>query len=259
MYKFRMLEAYYDVTITLTYPDRRQESYHSREHLIARYNRGQNCYSFKMLGRTDIKFNGEASEDVMDKLLTELGDALYPCYLQVNPYGEILQVKYFDEIKERWKKKAAELSKAHHTAPFEKYLQIARKNLKKEEIFRETLLKKTFNRCYFLPENADRFLLEVHHFPQRSDNTLFSFKLKSSNIADTMSQSFSANTLLPAEKETTGQFNRSFTDLGDLDVLWVEMQLEDAEGQTYKKTIEIRTDRNKREILKANKMWSFVG
>jgi hypothetical protein len=73
-----------------------------------------------------------------------------------------------------------------------------------------------------------------------------------------MSQSFSANTLLPAEKETTGQFNRSFTDLGDLDVLWVEMQLEDAEGQTYKKTIEIRTDRNKRDTLKANKMWSFV-
>jgi len=258
MYKFRVLEAYYDVDIVLIYPDFMRESYHCREHVIVHYNREPNVYLFDIVDRKDIQINGKAPEERMDQMMIELGDALYSFSLRINPDGELLKVYSFGEIQDRWFKKAKELLNKNETAPFKKYLQISQRNMKTEETFRETLLKNSFFKFYFLPDNAESFLHEVHHFPQRSDTTLFLFESSKGGIIESENLSFTAKTVFPEEKAASGKLNRQFTELGDLDVLRAEMNWENEEGMPYQKTITIRVDETKRDILKANKFWSFI-
>jgi hypothetical protein len=258
MYKFRILEAHYDIDIALTYPDYTQEHYHCSEHVIVRYRKDPNCYLFEMTGRKDIQINNKAPEEIMDKLMVELGDALYPLDIKVSPAGEILEVNYFEEVQDRWNKKAGELLEKYNTSPFAKYLQISARNMKQEIAFRKSLLKNTFFKCYFLPDNVESFLFEVHHFPQRSANTLFLFELDNDGILVDAGQFFSARTIFPTEKKASGQLSRAFTELGDLDFLYGELNWEDAEGLPYKKTITIRTDKDKRDYLKSSKFWSFI-
>ncbi|GHT65511.1 hypothetical protein AGMMS50239_25430 [Bacteroidia bacterium] len=259
MYKFRILEAYYDVDVTLTYPDYTSNSYHCREHLIVRYRQDENLFLFEMCDRSNILINGKEPEEIMDRLMMELGNVLYPMILQTSPSGEILRVQSFDEIQTRWLTKARELLKANKTYPFGKYMQISTRNLKDEALFIKALLKNSFYKCYFLPAHVESFLFEVCHFPQRSANTLFLFEANNSDsIIESNDQSFSAKMIFPAEKEASGILNRSFTELGDLYSLKSELNWANTEGEDYKKTMVIQTDMEKRDILKANKFWSFI-
>ena len=258
MYKFRVLEAFYDLDIVLIYPDFMRERYHCREHVIVHYSREQNTFSFDMIDRRDIQINGKAPEETVDQMMIELGDALYPFSLQISPDGEILKVYSFEEIRGRWFKKAKELLNKNRISPFKKYLQISQRNMKTEETFRKTLMKNSFFKFYFLPGNAESFLHEVHHFPQRSDTTLFLFETSKSGMAESENQSFTAQTIFPEEKATTGRLNRRFTELHDLEILQAVLKWENAEGMPYRKVITIRTDMEKRDVLKANKLWSFI-
>lgn len=101
-------------------------------------------------------------------------------------------------------------------------------------------------------------MYEVHHFPQRSDNTLFLFEPEKKEVAENAAQYYSAQTVFPETQETSGRMGRLFTELGDLELLQAELNWIDAEGMPYKKRITIRTDMEKRDILKANKLWSFI-
>lgn len=240
-------------------PDYTREQYHCREHVIVHYRREPNRYLFEFVDRKDILIDGKAPEEIMDQLMIEMGDTLYPLCLYVNHNGEILKVSCFEEVRDRWIKKTGELMQKHDTAPFKKYVQTAQRNMKTEEAFRKALTKNSFFKFYFLPDRAESFMHEVHHFPGRSDMTLFLFERNRKGMTENgESLSYTARSVFPEKTEISGLLNRRFSESGDLELLKVELNWEDTEGMPYRKTITLRVDEKKRDILGANKFWSFI-
>jgi len=139
MYQFRTLTSLYSVAVTYRLPDYTEQRYDSK--IVVKAQRKKEKYLFTLEERFGIQLNNEAPQKVMDRLMTQLGNSLYPIELYVSDRGELLAVPNFEQIKNVWLKTAKELLRQNKTLEFKNYLEAAQMNLSDEQKFLKVLPK----------------------------------------------------------------------------------------------------------------------
>ncbi len=247
MYNFRYLDSFYNVDIILKHPDFTQTHYHSREYVEARSEKESGRYIFRLEGQRNILLNREPPQEVMDKLMIELGNAVYPLSLVVSQEGEILTVKNFLSVKEQWERKTEAILKEQYTQPLEQYIRIASRNLKQETALRKSLVKKTFIRLFFLPFNTEMFTLKFENFPLRGDLVVFRCEPEQAPTNEN-TRRYSASLLFPATYQGEGHIRYVHSEAGDLLTTEGQFTITDPDGNTSEKQILIQTNEEDRHV-----------
>lgn len=257
MYNFRHLDSFYNVDIVLKHPDFTQTHYHSREHVVARYEKESDRYIFRLEERSDILLDGKSPDELMDRLMIELGNTIYPLSLVVNQEGGILQVENFPYVKEQWKRKTETILKEQYTQPLERYMQIASRNLKQETALRKSLNKNTFIRLFFLPFNTEMFTFEFENFPSRGDLVIFRCEPEQSQIIEN-TRHYKVSILFPVTYQGEGYIRYIHSEVGDLLEIEAQFSVTDVDGNLSEKQIRIQTKEKDRHISGKKNFWNTL-
>lgn len=258
MYTFRHLDASYAVDIILRHPDYTQKRYHSCEHVTAHYEKDSDRYLFRLEERSDILLDNEPPKEVMDKLMIDLGNAIYPLSLVVGPESGILEVKNFVFVKEQWKQKTEVILKDQYTQPLERYIRIVSRNLKQEAALRKSLAKNTFVRLFFLPFQTDVFTFEFENFPERGDLVIFRCEPEQEALLVENARYYKASILFPATYRGDGFIRYHHAETGDPLEIAAQFTVTGPEGKESKKQIRIRTIEKDRQVSGKKNFWSTL-
>jgi len=254
-YEFGSLDAVYDVDITLSYPDFTEVHYHNSEKVTARYKQEESRYLFRLEEREQPLLNGEAPVEIMDTLMIEFGNAIYPVTLSVNANGEILDVRNFPDITKRRKEKADELLEKYPTHHFRRYLEISSRNLKDEETFLQAMQKNTFVYFFFVPFNTTDLMVNFNDFPEKNGISTF-FCEKKETQSDL--HEYVARMVYPSESNGEGSIVYRYSPLGDLLELNAVFEIMDAEYNRSIKKIKIKSNQKERSVSHKRKSWSTL-
>jgi hypothetical protein len=240
MYQFQTLKSIYQIIIRYRKPDHSQYEYSGNMVLNAKRNKG-NCL-FVLEQRTDTKLNGVAPQQVMDNLMLELGNALYPIELNTDLKGEIRSIGNFSEIRERWIKKSRDLYKRNKTQAFRNYLEMSQNNLTHESRFKEVLLRDSFIQLFFLNYGNNTLRFDFVNFPVRS-RKLSLHALKEPDYYS----------LHPAFREkdmktVRGKLGYRTAKTGELLKMDMNLLLENDKEECYRKSVSIRSDEKKHTV-----------
>ncbi|QKX05024.1 hypothetical protein HN014_08880 [Aquimarina sp. TRL1] len=106
-----------------------------------------NTYTLNRDKKTYI--NDSEPDSFIDKLAMEVSSVLYPLQIKTLQDGTFLSVVNFEEIKERWYKKKAEIQEKYKGAVVEKYIQLTSNSLYSQEVLNEKMAKDWFVNLYF--------------------------------------------------------------------------------------------------------------
>ena len=258
MYTFRHLDSSYDVDIILRRPDFTQTHYHCREHVTARYEKEKDQYIFLLEERSDILLDNEPPKELMDNLMINLGNAIYPLSLSVSPECGIQKVENFKSVKEQWEKKTEALLKEQYTQPLERYIQIASRNLKQESALRKSLAKNTFFQLFFLSFQTEVFTFEFENFPERSDLVVFRCEFEQEAQFVDGIRYYKASIMYPATYQGEGYVRYNHAEAGDLLEIEAQFILTDSEENVSEKKIQIQTSEKDRHVSGKKKYWNTL-
>lgn len=256
MFDFKLLDTFYEVDIILEYPDYRHTTYHCREHLIARYNKEKDIYSFRIDGRENILINNESPVEVMDMLMVEIGNYLYPVCFEVSSRGEILQVENYEEIKRNWFRKVQKLLDNHYTPHFRQYLKIASRNLKNELKLREALVRNSFVKLVLKPLDDISFSFSFKGFPLKGMTFDYLCRVKHRNKINGIVSYYEAKLNSFSEYQGEGYIKYTFSELNDIEEIDARFDLIDAKEQKWVKRISIKTDKKERSVSHKKSFWN---
>ena len=251
MLDFKLLNTFYDVDITLKYPDYRHTYYHCREHLIARYNKAEDRYNITLEERDNILLNNEYPKEIMDILMIEIGNSIYPIEIEATSEWEVLKIKNYKEIKQQWIDKTQELLKKYETLPFKRYVEITSRNINNESKFRETLEKNTFMKLVLKPLNAESFKFSFDDFPQKGTTVLYECKKQYSKDSGIVTE-YVPELVSPTDFKGGGYVRYTFSELNDIEKIEAQFDLESQDGESCSKLITIETDKQKRILSHKN-------
>jgi len=258
MFDFRLLDTFYDIDILLEYPDYRHTRYQCREHLVARYNKETDLYSFRLEGREGVLINQETPSEVMDLLMIEAGNLLYPLSLAVSLKGDILHVENFEEVQASWLTKAQQLAGEHPTHHFRRYLEIASRNMKTEDKLREALLRNSFVSLVVKPLDTAGFMFSFNDFPSKGMIATYHCSESRTNKTNGIVMEYTAILVAPMDYEGDGYIRYTFSEYNDIEEVDARFDLMDTEGQKSVKYISIRTDKQHRSITRKKSFWNCI-
>ncbi|GHV29672.1 hypothetical protein FACS1894177_00930 [Bacteroidia bacterium] len=244
MYQFRSLKSLYSVAILYRLPDYTEQKYTCS--IVVNARRVKENYLFILEERSGIQLNGEKPQKVVDNLMAQLGNCLYPIELYVNANGELLSVPNFEQIKEIWFKTATELLKQNKTQAFRNYLEAAKENLSDEKSFLKSLNKDSFIHLFFKDYASNSVELSFANFPYQNRKSDFHVR-KIPSVRNTY-------TLFPAFKEakvqdTGGKMICLKNDpSGEPLRIVVNIYLSTSKSDFYHKKILIEADDNAHEV-----------
>ncbi|KGN69794.1 hypothetical protein HQ40_03840 [Porphyromonas gulae] len=119
-----------------------------------------------LLRRYDVQIEHAASS-VVNTLMIDLGESLYPIELNVHPDGKIRKIVNFEEIRKRRMDKAAELLNHFPTMNFRKYIEMAQENLIDEKALQKALLRDSFIQLFLSCASGYPFCYTCDNFPQK--------------------------------------------------------------------------------------------
>ena len=157
-------------------------SFGSNIQLNAIYNTEDGNYHFT-IKRSRVLLNGAKPSKLMDRLICETGDTLYPLTLKVSPLLEILDVFNFDEIKQRRQECVKSIAEKYPSYPVQQYIRMAEKNFAGKKAFIRSLYQDSFFNLYFrdiytiTPDNEAKTILWVN-FPKREMNRTYLYQVK---------------------------------------------------------------------------------
>jgi hypothetical protein len=109
-----------------------------------------NGYSFFEIDRqSKIYINDIEADTIANELAEKVSSVLYPLQVVVDQEGEWVAIHNFEEVKERWEAKEAEILEAYPGEETEKYLALYAKNLTSKQTLSFALSKDWFLRAYF--------------------------------------------------------------------------------------------------------------
>ena len=242
MYEFRTLKSIYNIRIRYRKSDYTQYEYGSN--IVVRAKKNKNDYLFTLEQRTDTKLDNQPPKKVMDKLMLELGNIIYPVALNVSKDASILSVSNFDEIKQRWKNKSQELYKANKTQAFQNYLKMSAKNFTNETKFRQSLYRDTFIQMFFLDYGNQVLEFDFVNFPIQSRKTsLYAIRIPNSSYHYSLHPAFKENNV----KGLEGILNFRLTETGELWGMSANLSLENNEEESYVKNVLIWANKDAHE------------
>ncbi len=247
MYQFRSLQASYELQTSIMQKDKTTSLLRSEYFVEARYVNVEDYYVFT-IKRIYAKL--ESSQSIVDDLMRELGDALFPVELYVDANGVIKKVKNFNEVKERWESVASEIMDRGYSLPTDKYLRLARANFADKERFLDHFSRQTFVQLFFRDAECVYFNYTARNLSRTQTVDLFTCnRTKATNNAIFFEHL--DNEVLDC------RFEYNFSEVGDVISAEGLVQRKEEEGDVCKR-IELKVIAGSRQYKKSNKFVSFL-
>lgn len=104
---------------------------------------------FCSIYRRNILIDGKKPRKLGDRVMTILGDAIFPLMLEISFENEILSVVNLQEVQERWNRISKDLLSKHPTVIMKQYITKGIHLLSDQKLFIESLLNDAFFNLYF--------------------------------------------------------------------------------------------------------------
>lgn len=238
MYNYKSLDATYNIEITVLFPDNTERCYCSKVD-VHHKKRNKTEWGIILKRKYDTRINGNTLTNIVDKLMKELGESLYPISLKLLEDNNYTIVNN-DEIAERWLRKSEHLLEEYPTIEFKNYVEMAISNLR--PIYLEKMLvRDTFFQLYLANTNLDLFSVDCFNFPTNGKKIMFYAKciFNKSNLENKRNYllfpSFSSSNV----KETGGSLLYVFYPEGDICSIEGEFKLTTANSDSYLKRVKI--------------------
>lgn len=140
-------------------------------------------YTFTFDNKEQILINKHYPQQIMDKIMLQMGASLYPLQLLVSSDGELLSVENFMDISERWNKEAQILLSKQDSPLLSRYIDNSKKNIEnrealKQSLMHDNLIKLLFCGLFSLKQN---FYLTFENFPERGQTQVIVCSKKMAN------------------------------------------------------------------------------
>ncbi len=169
---FRTLQAVY--LLNTEYRKLKEEDYVSayscQWHLKAQYDPASKTYTFD-LDRKDVKIDRKKAEKLMNRIMLEIGNSLYPLRLEVTPQLQINKIINYDEIEGRWREATQKCRDEHPGDIMERYIEHSSGSFSSQRallrsFYRDSFINLYFRNLYALPQSPDeRERMEWQNFP----------------------------------------------------------------------------------------------
>lgn len=169
IHRFKQIKATYLIDLIICC-DNIQNSYSSKIEIVVMKNLLNNSI-VTLQKNYDTLINGQYPEKVMDYLMMELGNSLYPVSFIVTENGNC-KVVDFEQTLARWEQCSSKLLKEHSTIEFKNYVEFSRTNLTEEGLI-QIFLRNTFCHLFFADINSDRVNIECCNFPRLGHKTMY--------------------------------------------------------------------------------------
>lgn len=243
MYKFKSLKSRYSITIHYRLPDYTETEYKSK--MVVEAKKEKDNYLFTLTDRLDVTLNNNEPEKVMDYLMMQLGNSLYPLELNVSPVGEFGSIQNFENVRDNWNKKAGDLLKNNPTDAFKKYIEMSGRNFVNERRLKKVLCRDTFIQLYFQAWGGKMLEIDCFNFPSQSRKTTYFAQHRGDNTA--------CYDLMPAflEKNMKGAggiLDYKLSDAGEIEWVKAEFYLLTPTSEIYKKGVTIEADKEHHRV-----------
>jgi len=247
MYKFRSLQANYVLKTSVTRQDNIKSLLCTEYALEARCVNIDEYYLFTI---NRIHSELENSQNLVDGLMRELGDALFPVELCVDEHATIKKVRNFEAIKERWENVASDIMDRGYSLPTDQYIQLARANFANRKRFLERFSRQTFIQLFFRNPACRYFNYATRNISHTQTVDMFSCDRIGDTDDTVMFECRDDETLLC-------RFEYCFSEVGDVVSVKGDIPKKEEEGEVSKQ-IELNVIAGSRQYKKANNFLSFV-
>jgi hypothetical protein len=157
--------------------------FNSKLQVNALYEREKGRYRF-FVDRSNVFLDTKPVRKKTDMIIHEVGNSLYPLYLDVSPFLRIMNVSNFEEVKIRRQNRINSLLSENPSDDLEQYIRLSGKNLSDRKSFINSLYQDVFFNLYFrnifTPTNDDEVrLMQWRNFPQPGMNQSYLYTVKS--------------------------------------------------------------------------------
>jgi hypothetical protein len=146
-----------------------------------------NMYSFTVEKKEQVLINGQIPQQIMDRIMLQMGESLYPVQLSVSNDGELMSVENFEIVSQRWNMEAhAQLLKHNNSPTLLRYINNSRKNIESEEALRQSLMRDSFIKLFFcgLFSSKRDYDFVFENFPEKEQRQAFVCNKKTANDCD---------------------------------------------------------------------------
>lgn len=180
---FKALSA--DYLVSSKYIKGTEADYHTVFSAVYRlnivYDEGNNRYNCK-INRSDVLIDGKPVKKLMDRILLEIGDGIYPLSLNISPNLQITNILNYEEVKNRWTNRTRKLLKKYPSYPMTRYVKMSGKNISDREKLVDALYRDTFFNVYFrdiYSPTADKEAYPILwvNFPERGMNLTYLYEI----------------------------------------------------------------------------------
>lgn len=212
-------------------------------HLDASYESESDRYIFK-ISRSGMQIDGKPVGKLMDKIMLEIGNSIYPLALSVSPQMKIEDVMNYAEVKQRWTECTKEQLENHPSAEMERYVDRSRRNMSDINSFIDSLRADTFFNVYFrniyVPTpRGEANLIQWSNFPRREMNQTYLYRvgLAEENRIDVSGQ------IMQIVPEQNGSYTMSY-EVGAMgEIIDITGSVESRyQGRLYQKCISIKVE-----------------
>ena len=215
----------------------------SKLHVTARYEKERDNYTF-IINRSAVLLNGKPAVKLMDRIMSEVGNSLYPIHLRVSPRLWILDILNFNEIKQR-RQQCADDWKAEADSPeLERYFRFSEKNSANGKTLIASLYRDTFFNLYFRDiftptGNDEARLIRWQNFPERETDQSYLYQVKPED-ADRIRLSGEIMKIVP---EHNGTFDTVYETGDQGEIRRIKGRIEsESEGTRYMKQWTLETE-----------------
>lgn len=183
-FSFDSLHACYKLesVYTVQSKDYYQSAYSSHIDIQANIDEKDGNYNF-IITRSNVLLNGKPVSKLMDRIMYEIGNSLYPLVIKASNRSEIIDILNFDEIKVRWTRCGNYFIKKYPSYQLDHYISMSEKNLISKEDFIISLYQDTFTNIYFRniytpPGKNEAGLIKWQNFPEKEMNQSYLYQME---------------------------------------------------------------------------------
>ena len=211
-------------------------------HLNAVYDAVHGYYTYT-IGRSDILIDDRPVKKLMDKIICEIGDSIYPVSLAVTPWMQIRDVVNYEEIRQRWTDCTKELLRKYPSYPMRRYVKMSERNISDKEKLISSLYKDTFFNVYFRDiytptEENEAMSILWENFPKREMNQTYQYQVSPMQVGR-ISTSGEVMQIVPGQE---GNYSMDYTLGEEVEILDITGNIESKyQDKLYAKQISVKS------------------
>lgn len=195
------------------------------------------------IDRSKVKIDNNPIRKMMDKIIYDLGNSIYPLSLNVSAQMKIMDVVNHEEIKKSWVTCAKEKLEKYPSPQMRRYIKMAQPNIVDKKLFVQSLYRDTFFNAFFRniyepTPKGEAFSIVWFNFPKKQMNQTYLYEVASEqdNRIETKGN------ILQIVPEQNGIYSAEYT-LGDKDqILSIAGNIESLyQNKLYRKQLSIKS------------------